>query len=409
MPTKPLPLPEFIILTAMIMASVAFSIDSMLPAMTAIAEELTPDAPNRAQLIITSFVLGMGVGTLFTGPLSDRFGRKPVVLFGFVLYFFGAFLSWAAPTLELVLLARVFQGIGAAGPRIAILAIVRDQFEGRRMAQVMSFAMMVFTLVPAVAPLMGSFIIDAIGWRGIFLAYMAWAVAILVWVAVRQGETLHPEDRRPFRLNTIVRGSIEILSIRAVTVTIAILALVFGVLFGTLSTVQPIFAQTFGAEESFPKWFGGISLISAGASFLNARIVVQIGMRAVIRWTLWTELAISTLIAVIALTGAFEGTAYFILFLIWIQSIFFMAGLCIGNLNALAMEPLGHLAGLGASLISAIATVAAVAVAAPIGLSFDGTPISLAVGTALCCAGSLALMQLLGPSTHTAPTTDPAA
>lgn len=395
MPHARLPLPEFIALTAATMASAAFSIDSMLPAMSEIAAELTPEAPNRAQFIITSFVLGMGIGTFFTGPISDRVGRKPVILGGFILYFLGAGLSAVAPTLELALVARVLQGLGAAGPRIAILAIVRDQFEGRRMAQVMSFAMMVFTLVPAVAPLMGTGIIAVAGWRGIFVAFMIWAVFVSTWMTLRQPETLAPGDRRPLRPAALAQGIAEILGTRSVALCIMILSLIFGVLFGTLSSVQQTFARTFDAEASFPWWFAGISLVAAGASFLNARVVVQLGMRPVVRLTLTVELILSGTMVALAATHVLDGALYFAAFLIWIQSIFFMMGLCIGNLNALGMEPLGHLAGLGASIISAVSTVCAVVIAVPIGLAFDGTPLALATGTACCCALSLLLLSFV--------------
>lgn len=395
MPTRALPLPEFIVLMAMTVASVAFSIDAMLPAMTRIGADLSPLAPNRAQLIITSFVLGMGIATLFTGPLADRFGRKPVILVGFGIYMIGAALAWAAPTLELMLAARVLQGLGAGGPRIAVLAIVRDQFEGRRMAQVISFVMIVFTLVPAVAPLIGSWIIAFSGWRGIFVAFILWAGVIASWIALRQPETLDPAHRRPFRAGPMLRGAREILSLRQVSLTIGVQSLVFGILFGTLSTVQPIFDRSFGQDENFPLWFGLISLIAAGAGFLNARVVVRLGMRHVVRLTLIVELVCASAMVFLVLSQAVEGTAYFVLFLLWLQTVFFFFGLTIGNLNALAMQPLGHLAGLGASVVSAVSTVAGVAIAVPIGLAFDGTPLSLALGCAACCAAGLALMPFV--------------
>ena len=205
-PTRRLSLPEFVALMGMLFATVAFSIDAMLPAMTEIGAELSPDAPNQAQLIITSFVLGMGVGTLFTGPLSDTFGRKSVIIGGAVVFIIGAFLSWAATSLELVLASRVLQGLGAAGPRVAALAIVRDLYSGRQMARVTSFAMLVFTLVPAVAPLIGAGIIWLTGWRGIFLAFIAFSLISTGWLGLRQPESLHPEHRRPFRMSAIWSG-----------------------------------------------------------------------------------------------------------------------------------------------------------------------------------------------------------
>ena len=181
--------PEFIALIAMLFATIAFSIDAMLPALPQIAAELTPADPNRAQLILTSFVLGMGLGTFLAGPISDALGRKPVIVLGAGLYMVGALLAWAAPTLETVLAARLLQGLGAAGPRVVSLAMVRDLYSGRHMARIMSFAMMIFTLVPALAPLAGQGIIALTGWRGIFLAFLVFAVVATSWLSLRQPET----------------------------------------------------------------------------------------------------------------------------------------------------------------------------------------------------------------------------
>ena len=192
-----LSMPEFIALIAMLFATIAFSIDAMLPALPEIAATLTPLDPNKAQLIVTSFVLGMGIGTLFAGPLSDSFGRRNVIVGGAVLYCAAAAIAMVAPSLETVLAARVLQGLGAAGPRVVSLALVRDLYKGREMARVVSFAMMIFTLVPAVAPLAASGIIAAWGWRAIFAAFILFAILAVVWMMLRQPETLPRAARRP--------------------------------------------------------------------------------------------------------------------------------------------------------------------------------------------------------------------
>ena len=198
-PPRKLGQTEFLALMAMLFATIAFSTDAMLPALPTIENELTPDAPNRAQLIVTSFLLGMGVGTLITGPLSDSFGRKPTVLAFAALYIGGAFLAWVAPSLELLLAARVIQGLGAAGPRVVGLAIVRDLYSGREMARLVSFIFLVFSLFPAFAPLIGEGVIALAGWRAIFIAFMAFSLISVIWMALRLPETLAPEDRRPLR------------------------------------------------------------------------------------------------------------------------------------------------------------------------------------------------------------------
>ncbi len=265
---------EFIALIAMLFATIAFSIDSMLPALPQIAAELTPDAPNAAQLILTSFVFGMGLGTLFAGPLSDTFGRKPVIMAGAVLYCAAAVAAYFAPTLETVLLARLVQGLGAAGPRVVSMALVRDLFKGREMARIMSFAMMVFMLVPAIAPFIGAGIIAFAGWRSVFLAFLLFSLVSCLWLGLRQAETIHAEDRRPLKAAALWEALQMVLSHRVVVISTAMQTLFLGGLFATLSATQPIFDVTFGRGAEFPVWFAVIALCSASASFLNARLAL---------------------------------------------------------------------------------------------------------------------------------------
>lgn len=393
---------EFIALTAMLFATIAFSIDAMLPAFPEIARELTPADPNRAQLILTSFVLGMGAGTFLAGPISDALGRKRVILGGAALYILGAGLAWAADSLEMVLAARVIQGLGAAGPRVVALAMVRDLYSGRQMARIVSFAMMVFTLFPAVAPLIGSFIIAGFGWRGIFGAFILFSVVSAGWLWLRQPETHPPEARRPMRAGPMWSAAREVLSNRLIVTAIAVQMLGFGALFGTLSSTQQIFDVTFGRAESFPLWFALIAVISGTGSLLNAAIVVRIGMRAVIKATLAVQAALSVLFAAVTYAGLWPDWAFFPAYLAWTIFVFFSAGLTFGNINALAMEPVGHIAGMAASLVGSLSTVAAVFIAAPIGLAFDGTPAPLAVGVAACAGLGLVLMRTIPREAGTA-------
>lgn len=387
-------LPEFVALMGMMFATVAFSIDAMLPAMGVIAAELSPQEPQQAQLIITVFVLGMGIGTLFIGPLCDALGRKAVILGSAVIYVASSMLAWAAGSLELLLAARLLQGLAAAGPRVAALAMMRDLYSGRQMAQVVSFAMIVFTFVPAIAPLLGSGIIWLSSWRGIFIAFVVFSVINCGWLAVRQPETLAPEHKRPFSVRSMAAGIAEILLIRRVRLSIAALGFIFGMLFSVIANIQPIFDHGFGRAAEFPYWFAAIALVSASASFLNARIVMRIGMRRVVEFTLLAELAIAGVLSIGIFTGGL-GAAYFPAFIFWMTSVFFVAGLTIGNLNALGMEPLGNLAGLGASVMGSLATVAAVLIAIPVGFAFDGTPLPLAIAVCICSVCALALTRII--------------
>ena len=383
---------EFIALVAMMFATIAFSIDAMLPALPEIGAALSPQDANRAQLVITSFVLGMGVGTLFTGPLSDTFGRRPVILGGAALYIAAALVAAQAQSLEVLLAARVVMGLGAAGPRVVALAIIRDLYAGRGMAQLMSFVMIVFSLVPAIAPTLGAGIIALSSWRVIFLAFVVFAIAFSIWMMLRLPETLDPAQRRPFRFSAIRAATAEMFAHPVVRLSILVQSLSFGMLFSMLSTTQPIFDVTFGRNDSFPYWFGAIAVVAASASYVNARLVVRLGMRVLVTWMLAAQLGISALM-VLAWVGGVSGSAAFALFVFWQTSVFFQAGMTIGNLNAIAMEPMGHIAGLAASIIGSVATVAAVVLAAPVGLMFDGTPLPLAL--ALTVEAGLGLWLML--------------
>lgn len=374
---------EFVALLAMMMASVAFSIDAMLPALPQIAQDLTPDNPQHAPLILSMFLLGLGIGTFFTGPLSDAYGRKSVIFGAAGLFVLGAALAWASISFEMVLLGRVLQGLGAAGPRIISNAIVRDRYAGRQMAQIMSVVMMIFVLVPAIAPLLGSFIIGWSGWRGIFIAFICFALAYSVWMMIRLPETLRPENRRPLRLRLMFAAVAEMMAHPVVRLTILVQMLVSAMLFLTLMLVQPVYDIVYGRGEEFPFWFFGIALIAGTASLLNALIVIRFGMQRLVTLALAAQIVLSAGFTLLNLgTGAYG----FYFFLFWQTCIFFQAGLTIGNLNALAMEPMGHIAGMAASVIGAISTVGAVLISAPIGTYFDGDA-RLLTGAVLVLAG----------------------
>jgi len=394
---KPLSQGEFVALMAMLFATIALSIDAMLPALPQIAATLSPSAPNAAQLVVTSFVFGMGVGTLFAGPLSDTFGRKRVIMAGSGLYALAAVACYLAPTLETLLIARVVQGLGAAAPRTVSIAMIRDLFSGREMARLMSFVMMVFTAVPAIAPLLGQGIIALADWHAIFLAYIAFSGLTMLWLGLRQPETLDTSRRRPLRLVPLIAATRELLSHRIVLVSTVLQALTLGALFATLSSIQPIFEMVHDRAQSFPLWFALIAVASMSGSFLNSRIVMVLGMRRVVRGTYAAQLTLS--LATLLLMPLLEGNLSFALQILWSIGLFAMMGLTAGNLNALAMEPVGHIAGLAASVISALATVGSVLLAIPVGLAFDGTPTPLLVGVALLIGTALVLSRLaLGES-----------
>jgi DHA1 family bicyclomycin/chloramphenicol resistance-like MFS transporter len=399
-PTKQLPQFEFIALMAMVMASVAFSIDAMLPALPDIGAELSPMNLNQAQLIITSFVLGMGIGTFFTGPLSDAFGRKPVMIGGALIYILAAAAAWAAPSLEMILLSRVVMGLGVAGPRVVVLAMVRDIYGGRDMARIMSFVVMIFSVVPAVAPTVGHYIIAGYGWRAIFVSFALFIGVCVVWLWLRQPETLEPHNRRPLRVSSLWSATKEVFANPTTRQSIMIQTLAYGILFSAISSAQQVFDVTFNQGATFHLWFGAIAITSISASMLNAKLVVRLGMRTMIKTAFSGQIAI-TIILIAATLSSGPYWLTFGAFVVWTLGIFMMAGLTLGNLNALAMEPMGHIAGLAASVIAATSTIGAVIIAAPVGLAFNGTPLPLAIGTLVCVSIGLWLTTRLQRATPT--------
>ncbi len=388
---------SFVLMMAALYSTIALSIDAMLPALPEIAASLSPDAPNRAQIVVTSFVLGMGIGTFFAGPLSDAFGRKPVILAGLGLYALGALGCYFANDLNSLLAARVIQGLGAAAPRVVGSAMIRDLYKGRTMAQVLSLIMTIFTLMPAIAPLMGQSIIAIGGWHMIFVFFIAFAALCAVWVGFGQPETLPAAQRRSLNLRDLAMGLREVLAQRVVLVSTAVQSLILGGLFGTLSSLQGIFEQRFDRADSFPLWFGLIALLSSVGAFANSRLVQRLGMRRMVAGALWGMCAASAVLACDSALHLLPAPFDFALLLAWAVMIFAAMGLSLGNLSAMALEPLGHLAGMASSAVTALSTVAAVVLAIPLGLAFDGTALPLALGVCGFAAAALGVLTLMRP------------
>lgn len=392
-PTRPLRFGEFVALMALMMSSVAFSIDAMLPALPTIGTQLSPDAPQKAQLVITSFVLGMGLGTLICGPVSDAYGRKSVLLVGITAYIAGAVLAMQAQSIDGLLAARFLQGLGAAAPRVVATAMVRDLYEGRAMARVTSIIMTLFILVPALAPSIGAVIIWLADWRAVFLAFVAFGVIGAAWLMLRQPESLPPERRRALSLRNIWHAIREITTTPAVMIYVVTLVFAFAPLFAWLSNLPMIFADVYDRAASFPIWFGVTALVAGSASVVNAKLVMRLGMKRIATLAFSFQAAMSILflgLLQIDLPAPWD----FAFFFAFMCTAFFSIGLTFGNLNALALQPLGHMAGIGASVVQSLSTVGSVMVAIPISLAYDGTPMPLITGMALCACTALALMLM---------------
>jgi DHA1 family bicyclomycin/chloramphenicol resistance-like MFS transporter len=375
---------EFIALIAMMFSTVAFSMDAMLAAIPDIADEIADGSVSHAAWILTSFVAGMGLGTFFAGPLSDAYGRKPIVYAGIVIYILSAMAAWATKSLEWILVARFCQGLGAAGPRVVSMAMVRDLFSGREMARIVSIAMTIFILVPAIAPAMGHVIINAFGWRSIFGTFITFAVVLAIWMGTRYNESLAVEDRRPLRMGLMLDAIRQLLTHKIVRLSILIQTLMLAMLFATLILIQPIYDQIYNRGDTFPLWFGAVALFSGTSSILNAYVVTHFGMHRVVTLTLFIQIC-AGIFVLISMT--LVPTISFQLFVFWQFCLFSQAGLTMGNLNAISMEPMGHIAGMAASVVGSISTLGGALIASPVSLLLSDTPAPLIIsilGFGLC-------------------------
>jgi DHA1 family bicyclomycin/chloramphenicol resistance-like MFS transporter len=374
------PTGEFVALIALLMSLVALSIDSMLPALGDIAAELGVRNPNDRQLVLVAFFLALGIGQLFYGPVSDSTGRRPAVVFGLGLYLCGTLLALLATRFEILLVGRFLQGAGAAGPRILALALIRDRHGGRDMARVFSLVMAVFIMAPVLAPALGQIILQFGSWRWIFVALFLLAGAALVWFVWRQPETLPPDRRAALSLHYVGAAVFECLRSR-ITVGYSLTSgFVFAAFVVYLVTSQQMFQEIYGLGPLFPLAFAVPAAAIGCASLLNARLVMRFGMRRLCSLALRSAAILSFLFVLIVI--ATGGLPPLWLLMTYLVICFFFIGISFGNLNALAMEPLGHIAGVGSAVVSFIATTVSVVIGTVVGRSYAGTLYPLALSFA---------------------------
>jgi DHA1 family bicyclomycin/chloramphenicol resistance-like MFS transporter len=382
---------EFIILIALIISLVALSIDAMLPALPEIAADLDVQQINDSQYVISIFFAGMAFGQLFFGPLSDSIGRRPSIIAGFVVFALGCVLSIFATSFEQMLLGRFLQGFGASGPRIVSIALVRDQFKGREMARVMSFVMTVFILVPVFAPAVGQLILKLASWHWIFVMFLILMLMIASWFWKRQPETLTRANRIVFSFAQLLLDIRAILRIRAALGYTLTMGFVFGAFLGYLSSSQLIFQVQYGLFELFPLYFGILACSIGCASLLNARLVMRFGMRRLSRIALQAISFLSFAFFLCALIYDGHPNLYFLM--LYLLIVFFFFGILFGNLNAMAMEPLGHIAGLGSAVIGSVSTLISVFFGVLIANAYDGTVFPLVSGFAILGLAGLVIIR----------------
>jgi DHA1 family bicyclomycin/chloramphenicol resistance-like MFS transporter len=382
---------EFVIIVSMMMSLTALSIDAMLPALPQIGNDLGVASPNDRQLVISIIFLGAALGQLFFGPLSDKTGRKPAMYGGYSLFIAGSLICVFSMSFPMMLSGRILQGVGLSAPRAVILALVRDRFEGRRMARVMSFASTVLILVPMIAPTIGQGILSIAGWRSVFGGLLLFALITVIWFALRTPETLALENRASFSVRRIVNSIREILRIRSAIGYTLTAGLISGVFLGYLSSSQQIFQEQYGLGELFPLYFSTISLSLGMASFLNARLVMRYGMTKLIWWALGIMLGLAVIFLGISTTLAGHPPLWSLM--AYLMGSFFCTGVLFGNMNSLAMQPLGHLAGIGAALVGSLSTLISMLLGTAIGRSYDGTILPLVVGMAILTGISIFIVR----------------
>jgi MFS transporter, DHA1 family, multidrug resistance protein len=368
---------EFVALMASLMSIVALSIDALLPALPDIGASLNVTNPNDNQLLITMIFLGIGLGQLILGPLSDSFGRKPIVYFGFIIFILASLVCLSTRRFEVMIIARIFQGIGLSAPRTISISMIRDSYSGNYMAKIVSIVVMFFILVPVVAPTLGTLLIYLFNWEAIFYFNILFGLLITIWFWKRQPETLPKEKRITFTSHIYIDGIKEFFKYREAIAYTLVSGFITGSFMVYLSTSQQIFQQQYQLAELFPYIFASLAISVGLATYLNSTLVVKYGMLR-IGYIAAIFYALVSLLYVGLFWSGTNPNIYVLVGFFALQ--FFSVGFLFGNLRALAMQPLGHIAGIGAAINGFISTVMAVPIANYIGSFVKTSVLPLFIG-----------------------------
>jgi DHA1 family bicyclomycin/chloramphenicol resistance-like MFS transporter len=368
---------EFVALMASLMSIVALSIDALLPALPEIGETLGVIDPNNNQKLVTMIFLGLGFGQLIFGPLSDSFGRKPIVYVGFSLFIIATFICVTTKSFEIMIIGRILQGVGLASPRTLSIAMIRDSYSGDFMAKILSIVVMVFILVPVIAPTLGQFLLNYYNWESIFYVNLLFGLIIMLWFWQRQPETLSKKNKIKFTPMLFINGSKEFIKHKHAVGFTLVSGFITGSFMVYLSTAQQIFEQQYNLGDKFPYIFASLAIAVGLATFLNSRYVIRFGM-----WRIAFAGTIAyCIISLLYIALFWSGVNPSIEILITFFSLqFFAIGFLFGNLRSLAMQPLGHIAGIGAAINGFVSTVMAVPIANYIGSFVSNSVFPLFVG-----------------------------
>lgn len=383
---------EFIALMASLMSLAALSIDALLPVLGEIGQAINIKQSNDNQLLVTVIFLGLGFGQLISGPLSDSVGRKPVTYVGFLVFGLASLLCVAASSLEAMVIGRFLQGVGLSAPRAISIATVRDKYSGDHMARIMSFIVVIFILVPVVAPAVGKLVSDNYGWRAVFYFPLIVAVFVLFWYWKRQPETLSDVNRRPLTLDLFVNGYKEFIKYPEAVIFTLISGFISGSFIVYLGASQVIFQEQYMLVEAYPYIFAGLAIAVGFSTFLNGKYVVKYGMYKLVKIFLFL-FTLNACIYLLFFITRDNPDVYTLLFFFGLQFLFI--GFLMGNLRALAMQPVGHIAGVGSAINGFVSTIMAVPIAIFIGFFIKLTAVPLFVGFFLCGLASLICLTIL--------------
>jgi DHA1 family bicyclomycin/chloramphenicol resistance-like MFS transporter len=383
---------EFVAMMASLMSIVALAIDALLPALDYIGFSIGTTKSSDTQLLITMIFLGLGLGPLLFGPISDSLGRKPVVFMGFSIFIIASIICIFSESLLWMVFGRILQGVGLSAPRTIAIAMVRDTYKGDYMARIMSFITVVFLLVPIIAPAMGKFVLDHYNWQAIFYIQLIFSVIVSYWFWKRQPETLAVEKRVKFTSHIFPDGLKELFKFKKTIAFTFISGFITGSFMVYLSASQQVFHTQYNLKEEFPFIFAGLAIAIGMATFLNGTLVLKYGMEKIINTALFSFCGVS-LLYIILFYNTPNPSVYILLAFFAMQ--FFSIGFLFGNLRAMAMEPIGHIAGIGAAITGFISTMMAVPISIYIGKFVDDTALPLFIGFLVCSSISVFIVIYL--------------
>jgi DHA1 family bicyclomycin/chloramphenicol resistance-like MFS transporter len=384
---------EMTLMLAALMALNSLAIDAMVPALPNIGRSLAVAHENQLQLVIIAYFLGFGSTQLVWGPLADRFGRKPILAAGVVLYAAFALLCGIAWSFPLLIAARFCQGASAAVTRVLVIAMVRDLFEAEAMARVMSLVSMVFMVMPVVAPNLGQLILIAASWRAIFIVLAVYGALMLIWSALRLPETLHPEYRRSLHLAEIgraVRDSLTDPLSRGYTLALTVSS---GCLIAYISSIQQIVADAFHEARFIGLVFAAVAAPMALASWTNSKVVGRYGLRRVGHLASAAFAVVALVHTALALSGHETLIAFIVLQALTMCCFAFTSA----NLSTLAMTNMAAIAGTASSVQGVIWTMGGAALGFLIGAAFNGSVVPFLLGTSACAVAGLIVVALTEP------------